>query len=124
MEADRKSDQGLKGIMNATQERLDVSLMDLKGEIKSGQAEMRSILCTFRPQFKEPIQCHMRAAIQSGSELDETTPDAGKMQSIEEHQVIPKGEAAVMPLGEPRKRRRVRNLASERRQKRNERDRG
>jgi hypothetical protein len=39
------------------------------------------------------------------------------MQSIEEHQEIPKGDAAVMPVGGPRKRRRVRNLAAERRQK-------
>jgi hypothetical protein len=43
------------------------------------------------------------------------------MQSIEEHQEIPKGEDAVMPVGEPRKRRRVRNLATERRQKQKER---
>jgi hypothetical protein len=45
------------------------------------------------------------------------------MQSIEKHQEIPKGEAAVMPVREPRKRRRVRNLAAERRQKRKERSR-
>jgi hypothetical protein len=45
------------------------------------------------------------------------------MQSTEEHQEIPKGEAAVMPVGEPRKRRRIRNLAAERRQKRKERTR-
>jgi hypothetical protein len=39
------------------------------------------------------------------------------MQSTEEHQEISKGEAAVMLVGEPRKWRRVRNLAAERRQK-------
>jgi hypothetical protein len=39
------------------------------------------------------------------------------MQSAEEHQVIPKEDAAVMPVGEPRKRRRDRNLAAGRRQK-------
>jgi hypothetical protein len=46
------------------------------------------------------------------------------MQSKGEHQEITKGEAAVMPVGEPRKRRRVCNLAAERRQKRKERTRG
>jgi hypothetical protein len=46
------------------------------------------------------------------------------MQSIEENQEIPKGEAAVMPVGEPRKRCRVWNLAADRRQKRKERTRG
>jgi hypothetical protein len=46
------------------------------------------------------------------------------MQSIEEHQEIPKGEAEGLPVGGPRKRRRVRNLAAECRQKRKERTRG
>jgi hypothetical protein len=46
------------------------------------------------------------------------------MQSKEEHQEIPKIEAAVMPVGEPRKRRRICNLAADRRQKRTERTRG
>jgi hypothetical protein len=42
------------------------------------------------------------------------------MRSIEERQEIPKGETAVMPVGEMRKRCRVRNLAAEHRQKRKE----
>jgi hypothetical protein len=46
------------------------------------------------------------------------------MQSIEEHQQIPKGEAARMPVGGPRKRRRVTNRVADRRQKRKERTRG
>jgi hypothetical protein len=46
------------------------------------------------------------------------------MQSIKEHQEIPKEEAAVMPVIEPGKRRKVCNLAAERRQKRKERTRG
>jgi hypothetical protein len=43
------------------------------------------------------------------------------MQSEEEHQEIPKEEAAVMLVGEPRKWHRVCNLAAECRQKRMER---
>jgi hypothetical protein len=95
---------------------------------------MRSILCTFRSELKEIIQRQMRASIQSvQSELDETTtcrevtetvPEPGMMQSKEKHQEIPKEETAVMPVGEPRKRRRVCNLAAERRQKRKERTQG
>jgi hypothetical protein len=55
---------------------------------------------------------------------EKTDPDPGMMQSTKEHQEIPKGEAAVMQVGEPRKLRRVRSLAAERRQKRKERSRG
>jgi hypothetical protein len=38
--------------------------------------------------------------------------------------LLSKGEAALMPVGEPKKQRRVCNLASKRRQKRKERTRG
>jgi hypothetical protein len=40
------------------------------------------------------------------------------MQSAEDHQESPNEDAAVMPVGEPRKRRRVQNLAVESCQKR------
>jgi hypothetical protein len=83
---------------------------------------MRSTIRTFRSELKETIQRVMRGAIQPvRSELDETTAcneatetksDPGKIQSTEEHQEIPKGEAVVMLVGEPRKQRRVRNLAT------------
>jgi hypothetical protein len=46
------------------------------------------------------------------------------MQSIEEHQEIPKEDAAVMPVGGPRKGRRSCNLAAERCQKMSERTQG
>jgi hypothetical protein len=84
--------------------------------------------------LKETFQNGMKAAIQSvRPESDETTPcneeteikpDPGLMQSIEEHQKIPKEDAAVMPFGGPRKRRRGCNLAAKRRQKRKERTQG
>jgi hypothetical protein len=106
----------------------------MREEIASGQAEMRSTAYAMQSELKETIQHGMKAGIQLvWSELDETTacneatetkPDPGKMQSTEEHQEIPKGEATVMPVGEPRKRRRVCNLVAERHQKRKERTRG
>jgi hypothetical protein len=46
------------------------------------------------------------------ADTEKTEADPGMMLSIEEHQEIPKGEAAVMPVGGLRKRRRVRNLAT------------
>jgi hypothetical protein len=54
-------------------------------------------------------------------EATETEPDPEMIQSIEEHQEIPKGEAAVMPVGELRKQHRVPNLAAKCRQKMKER---
>jgi hypothetical protein len=48
----------------------------------------------------------------------------GMMRSVGEHQEVSKEEAAVMPIGELKQRRRNRNLAAERCQKPKERTRG
>jgi hypothetical protein len=136
MKTNRESDQEeLKGIieeMNAKAGgKQEEMLVRMREEIKSGQAEMKSIICTFGCELKETLQRVMRAAIKSvGSELDETTacqeahetePDQRMMQSAEERQKIRKEEAAVMPAGEPRKQLMVCDLAAERSQKRKER---
>jgi hypothetical protein len=55
------------------------------------------------------------------ADTEKTEPDPGMMQSTEEHQEIPKGEHAVMPVGELRKWRRVWSLAVEHHQKGKER---
>jgi hypothetical protein len=88
---------------------------------------MRSTVCAIRSELKETIKHEMKAAIQpiwsklvettTSREATETKPNPGMMQSIEEHQEGPKGEAA-------RKQRRVRNLAAKRLRKRKERTRG
>jgi hypothetical protein len=106
----------------------------MREDIKSGQAEMRSTSRTFWSELKETIQYVMRAAIQhvwselaetsACNEVTETKPDPGKMQSTEEHQEIPKGEAVVMLVGEPRKRHRIWNLATVCCQKMKQRTRG
>jgi hypothetical protein len=52
-----------------------------------------------------------------GGKYRETEPDPGTMQSVEEHQGIPKEDATVMPVRGGRKRRRDQNLPAGRRQK-------
>jgi hypothetical protein len=51
------------------------------------------------------------------SDPEQTEPNPEMTQSVGEHQEVSKEEAAVMPVGQPRKRRGNRNLAAERRQK-------
>jgi hemerythrin-like domain-containing protein len=113
--------------------RMDANTKEMNAKMDANQAEMRSTVCAFRSELKETIQHEMKAVIQPiQAELDETTacneatetePDPGKMQSIEEYQEIPKVEAAVMLVGELRKRRMVWNLAAEHRQRFKERTR-
>jgi hypothetical protein len=69
---------------------------------------------------QEMTACH--EAMEADTEKIE--PGPGIMQSIEECQEIPKGEAAVMPVGGLRKQRRIQSLAAEHRQKPKERTRG
>jgi hypothetical protein len=124
MEADRKRErEDFKGMM-----------VEMNTKMNGNQAEMRYTVCVMWFESKETIQHEMKAVIQPiRSDLDETTTsneatetehDPGMMQSIEEHQENPKGEATVMPVGVPRKWRRVCNLAAECCQKRKERARG
>jgi hypothetical protein len=46
------------------------------------------------------------------AETERTEPDPGMMQSVGEHEEVPKEEATVTPVGRFRKRRRDRNLAA------------
>jgi hypothetical protein len=110
VEADRKIDQKrMEAKMDANQAkatkqeemlgetsaRMDINLNEMRKEIKSAQAEMRSTVCPMRSELEETIQREMRAVIQPiRSELDgttacneatETKPDPGMMQSIWEH---------------------------------------
>jgi hypothetical protein len=109
--------------MDANQAKADGKqeemLARMREEIKSGQAEMRSTLDEWLMNLKNG-----RKDTTACNEATETKLDPGLMQSIEEHQDILKGEAAVTPVGEPRKRRKICNLAAEHRQKRKERTRG
>jgi hypothetical protein len=135
MEKDRKDVKGIMKELNAKADgKQEEMLARMREDIKSSQAEMRSTVCAMRSELEETIQREMRAVIQPiRSELDETTacnkatetdPDPRMMQSIEEHQEIPKGEAAVTPVGGLRKWCRVRNLAAFRCQKMRERTQG
>jgi hypothetical protein len=78
---------------------------EMREEIKSGQAEMRSTLdewlMDLKDGRKETTACNITT---------ETKFDPGLIKSIKEHQDIPQGEAAAMPVGEPNKRRRVYDL--------------
>jgi hypothetical protein len=89
----------------------------MDANIKAYHEEMMAMVDTYQERM-------MACLGKTEADTEETEPDPGMMQTTEEHQEIPKGEAAVMPVGEPRKRCRVRSLAAERGQKRKERTRG
>jgi hypothetical protein len=75
---------------------------------------------------EETMSCQETTACHEEMEANsqKIEPDPGMMQSVGEHQEVPKKEAAGMPFEEPRKQRRKRNLAAECSQKLKERTRG
>jgi hypothetical protein len=99
-------------------------------DLKKIMAKIRAETDTIRAETKAIHERRMakldayQERMMAHREATETKLDPGLMQSTEKHQEIPKGEASVMLVGVPRKRRRVRNLAAECRQKRKERTRG
>jgi hypothetical protein len=125
MEANTKANQ--EDMLTRMQEKMEANtkanqedmLARMQEDIKSGQAEMRSIFDAWLTDLKDG-----RKETTAYQETTESEPNPGMMQSIEGHQKIPKGEAGGMQVGEPKKRRRVWNLAAERRQKPKERTQG
>jgi hypothetical protein len=123
------------------------NLREMREEIRSGQAEIKSAIeegvkaaiQSIPSERDETIQqrvenvmmrithetqslqkaCLETTAAQEATEADteKTEPDPGMMQSVGEHQEVPKEDAAVMPVRGLRKRRRDRNLATGRCQK-------
>jgi hypothetical protein len=89
--------------MDANQERMETNR----------QANHEEMMAMLDANHERTMACPGKTE----ADTEKTEPDPGMMQSTEEHQEIPKGEAAMMPVGEPRKRRRVQSLAAERHQK-------
>jgi hypothetical protein len=69
---------------------------------------MNAVIQYIRSELDEMTACNKAA---------DTEHNPGMMQSIKEHQEIPKEDAVVMPVGGPRKWNRVCNLAADSRQK-------
>jgi hypothetical protein len=80
--------------------------------MKSAHEDMRSIIDEWMTDIKDA-----RKETTACNEAKKTEQDPEMMQSAEEHQEIHTEDATIMPVGEPRKQRRVRKLAAERRQK-------
>jgi hypothetical protein len=117
--------QQIVELLLSVQTKMDTNTRALRETMKSNQDDL---IRTVKEEMRAMVDaCHkeMMACLgKTEADTEKTEPDPGMMQSTEEHQEIPKGEAAVMQVGELRKRRRVWNLATERRQKRKERTRG
>jgi hypothetical protein len=119
MDANQEKATRLEEILAQMSAKMDTHLKKMREEFKPDQAEMRSILDAWLTDLKDG-----RKDKTACQEETKTEHNPGMMQPIEEHQGISNGEAIVMPIGRPRKLRRVRNLAAERRQRWKKRTRG
>jgi hypothetical protein len=101
MKAERKGDREL----------LLAIRQEMNANTKAFKEKTDALVANIKNVRKETTSCHAEM------KATKTEPDPGMMQSVEEHQEIPIEDAAVMPVGGLRKRRRDRNLAAGRCQK-------
>jgi hypothetical protein len=112
----------MKFTVDAFQEKMDVLIANRKDDRKetscqeTTEAHLECEKQTSVDMESEEVAIHSlkecRSEKAASQKVTETEADPGKMQSVEEHQEIPKEEAALMPVGGLRKRRRDRNLAA------------
>jgi hypothetical protein len=110
--------------MKAGREKMDAMHEDMKAgreEMKSDREQRKAEREADREQRKRMME-EMMAIFgdnQEGTKSDpeQMEPSPGTMQPVGEHQEVTKEEAAVMSVGERKKRRRNPNLAAERRQR-------
>jgi hypothetical protein len=137
--ADRKADwDELKAKMDSNQEKAAKhekllltnqaaqSRMEAKMVSNQEKAEARMVkyeetmddYCNKRMAMLDAHHKNIMASLgQTEANTEKTVLDSEMMQPVEEHQGIPKGVVAVMPVRGLRERRRVQKLATERRQK-------
>jgi hypothetical protein len=109
--------------------RMDANLAEMNTKMDANQAaraRMEAKLDASHKNMMAMLDVHHERIIAPLGKMEATDFKANpeEIESVMEQQEIPKEEAAVMPVREPRKRRRVRNLSAERRQKMKERTRG
>jgi hypothetical protein len=100
------------------QEMMEAAIHSIRSE--RDQTRVENIMTCINHKIRSfQKACQETTAHHEAKERDteETEPDPGMMQSVAEHQEVPKKEAAVMPVGGLRKRRRGGNLAAGLRQK-------
>jgi hypothetical protein len=79
---------------------------------KKMMARMDAWLTDTKDNQEETMTCQKKTEVR----LEEEEPTSVEMKPEVADEEVPKEDAAVMSVGEPRKRRRDRNLAAERRQ--------
>jgi hypothetical protein len=83
-------------------------LLSMQAKMDAKQERMETNRKVYHEEMMAMVDAYherkMACLGKTEADTEKTEPDPGMMQSTEEHQEIPKGEAAVMPVGEPRKR--------------------
>jgi hypothetical protein len=100
MMANMKANQKMMDRTDANQAKVDDNLRDIRSIVNAWIADMKD-------GRKETMACQEKTKAQ----LECEEPTSVDMEPEAEHQEVPKEEAAVLPVGELRKRRRDWNLA-------------
>jgi hypothetical protein len=114
MDASQKDTKAMHERMDANQVKADAHQAKMEANMGSMQDELISTFKIFKCNGQETTVCHEATE----ADIEKIGPDSGMMQSVAEHQEVPREDAEVMAVGGPKKRRRDRrHLAAGRRQK-------
>jgi hypothetical protein len=103
--------------MKANQAKMDANLKFMRQEMNAGHKEIMAWLKDLKINGEETMTCQEKTEVR----LEEEEPTSVEMKPEVAHEEVPLEDAVVMPVGEPRKRRRdQRHLAAQRRQKKEE----
>jgi hypothetical protein len=113
--------------MDSNQKKAEADRDELKAKLDSNRSRMAKFeekMDDYRKRRMAHHTCIMACLVQTEANTEKTVPDSEMMQSVKEHQEVPREEVAVTPVKGLKKRRRVQKLAAERLQELKERTQG
>jgi hypothetical protein len=102
----------MEEMINANQAKMNTNLKEMREEIKSGQANMRSIVNAWIANIKKDKKDTMFCQVKTEACLDSKELNSEDMKSEVEHQEVPMEEAAVKSSGTMKKRHKGRHLVA------------
>jgi hypothetical protein len=107
-----KADTNVMENIKTNQAKRDINLKEMRDELKSGQAEMRSTVNAWIAGMKDDRREIMSCQVMMEACLDSKEPNLEDTESKVEHQEVPMDEAAVKSLGTMKTWHRGRHLAA------------
>jgi hypothetical protein len=93
-----KADDDRKAHQEELKEMMKANTKSRREDIKSGQEKIRSIVDAWMTDMNDNRKETMYCQEMTEANTEKTEPDPGMMQTVAEHEVVPKEESVVKPV--------------------------